>query len=806
MKPQVIGIVIVIILGFLVFRTYSPDQISRKDTKISGLTAVSQQAEAKKDAAGKKAASLSQIEAGAGGKSLLVSGKTQSAWDSFVNKARQFFTGGTNFKTSSSTDVQSESPYNTTDSLSSTSPGTSETSASSSVIPNGTGSTGSGSGSESEMTGSGTVGAIASGSTSSSSSESSSAQSSGSSGNLLGMPSIAGKTDAELQAQGLYVMENGVLQYIYDRIHSRVIAYDKRASKQWWAPVNISNFSVRLEKLSRYLLRLYLAERNSTRAWTVDISMDETAAEVIYEIKAPSNMAMSGLVFPPVFEGSDTAEVIAPIAEGLKLPINFFHENFPGGLFYAGSRPMPFLGILENDVGFMQILETPNDCMWGATYVSRAKVVLFNQWQSEKGFFGYDRRIRFCFFDQGGYVAMAKRFREFAISKGWLVTLETKNNARNGNIDKLVGAVDVWYFSTGRLAFARELKNKGISKVLFSMYDRSSRATIEQINDLGFLTALYDNYRDTWPPEVPGAYSHEGWPNDLVLDRNGQPLPGWVATINGIQYTGGQVCSIPALARARQRVTADLAEIPFNARLLDTTTAVIWHQCYHPSHATTKTVDGSYRMRLLGFVSGDKKNVTGSEDGIADAVPVADYFEGMLSIHAGRLPNSGNNVFSVPYMTPTKEFMRYQVGVSYRIPLWELIFHDTVVTTWYWGDSTNRIPEVWWRRDLFNILYGNMPLWAIRDYAHWRQLERTFIASYRNVSPVFEKVGYKEMLTHAFLTEDHSVQETTFSGNISVVVNFGSADYPLAPSVTVRAHGFVVLENGTIWKSGVCDY
>lgn len=92
MKPQILGIVIVIILGFLVFRTYSPPQRFGKDTKIS-RTDASQQSEATKDAAGKKATGLSQIEAGPGGKSLIVSGKTLSAWDSFVNKTIKFFTG-----------------------------------------------------------------------------------------------------------------------------------------------------------------------------------------------------------------------------------------------------------------------------------------------------------------------------------------------------------------------------------------------------------------------------------------------------------------------------------------------------------------------------------------------------------------------------------------------------------------------------------------------------------------------------------------------------------------------------------------
>jgi hypothetical protein len=128
------------------------------------------------------------------------------------------------------------------------------------------------------------------------------------------------------------------------------------------------------------------------------------------------------------------------------------------------------------------------------------------------------------------------------------------------------------------------------------------------------------------------------------------------------------------------------------------------------------------------------------------------------------------------------------------------------VATWYWGDSSNRIPEVWWRRDLFNILYGNTSLWAIRDWDYWKKYKNRFIESYNNISPVFEKVGWAEMLTHRFMTMDHTVQEVTFNNNVRILVNFGSMNYILEYSkIIVPSHGFVVFENGKIWKQGVCS-
>jgi Glycosyl hydrolases related to GH101 family, GH129 len=47
---------------------------------------------------------------------------------------------------------------------------------------------------------------------------------------------------------------------------------------------------------------------------------------------------------------------------------------------------------------------------------------------------------------------------------------------------------------------------------------------------------------------------------------------------------------------------------------------------------------------------------------------------------------------------------------TYRLLLWELVYHDCVVTQWYWGDYNNKLPAVWDRRDLYNALYGTPPM------------------------------------------------------------------------------------------------
>ena len=88
-----------------------------------------------------------------------------------------------------------------------------------------------------------------------------------------------------------------------------------------------------------------------------------------------------------------------------------------------------------------------------------------------------------------------------------------------------------------------------------------------------------------------------------------------------------------------------------------------------------------------------------------------------------------------------------------------------------WEDGNQHTPEIWWKKDLFNILYGSAPLWNL-DRERWEAYKNTFIESYKRVCPWLQQIGYDEMVSHRFVTEDHKVQESVFSSGKKVVVNF----------------------------------
>ena len=191
----------------------------------------------------------------------------------------------------------------------------------------------------------------------------------------------------------------------------------------------------------------------------------------------------------------------------------------------------------------------------------------------------------------------------------------------------------------------------------------------------------------------------------------------------------------------------------------------------------TRSDSKRFRMELLEYMSKTLGLVTGSETGHDAAVPYVHYFEGMLSLGPYRVPDSGRDMLRAWKEVP-ELVAKFQTGHTYRLPLWELVYHDCVVAQWYWGDYNNKLPAVWRRRDLLNALYGTPPMFMFNREI-WRENRDRFVESYRTATPVARATGYSEMVSHRWLTADHSVQETEFANGVVVTVNFGDSSFAM---------------------------
>lgn len=608
-------------------------------------------------------------------------------------------------------------------------------------------------------------------------------------------------------------IENRFLRVTIDPA-GRIDVLDKTARREWKQPASPAPRPFRDLRRGRGASVSFTADlAGGGKTWpaTVKLSLSPALPDLTAEVDLPDRgveVASLDFLDPFVLDTPSTALAVADYADGHLYPLNL--RPLPKTRFPLDNIDMPWVGVCDVDRGFgyALIADTPDDGYIdvrpvAGTEVSAPRLV----WTASNRQFRYARRAIYQFAAKGGYVALAKRYRDYARALGVLVPFREKLK-RNPNIARLFGAPDVW--GDGSLRFARETSAAGVAKMLqHTSGSEGVRRDItpddmKAINALGYLTSTYDVYADILPldPGQEPTPHRDRIPESVALRADGQRMTAWL-TWDKKQY----MKRCPALWKgvAERVIPKDLALFPYIGRFIDVITAENLYECYDPAHPLTRTAKREDNAAMLRYVR-SLGLVVGSEHGRWWAVPHVDYIEGMMSggfasWPAGHLmrPKTKDEKFEggTGARYPSWDvYAKWGIGHEYRIPLWELVFHDCVVSTWYWGDSSDFLlaaaPEITPKKDAFNILYGTMPMmWAGRN-GSWPSARDIFLRTYRKVSKVQEAVAAAEMVSHRFVTADRAVQETLFADGTRVVVNFGEKPY----TATVGGRAHVLPQNG----------
>jgi hypothetical protein len=642
---------------------------------------------------------------------------------------------------------------------------------------------------------------------------------------LLGTIFVAAISAAMAQAgtsvtrQGnVWLLENNHLQVRMDAAKGDLAVLQKSTGLQWRQPQTGS--ATKPEGLFRNVREVASPEKGvvfeadfgrgkaGPNTFVVKLALPDDAADVLVQADMHdrhTKIAQLPFLEPFLLESADGVLAVADYCDGHLYPLDA--KPFPCRWLSASRLDMPWVGVCDmaKGDGYAIIVETNDDAFIECSPYSLGERKLAAPrvgWAPSKGEFAYPRRLIYHFSDRGGYVALAKRYRDYARQHGLLVSLEEKAK-KNPNLTRLFGAPDVWGWRGGDgIKAVREAKAAGVTKML--VHGGFSPADLKAINELGYLTSEYDNYTDVLPiPSGKTADSnHDRIPESVVLKADGQRMTAWLA-LNKQQYM--KRCPALWVPSARQVIPKVLETHPFLGRFIDVTTAEELYECYDQKHPLAHADKRACGVALLEYVR-SLGLVVGGEHGIWWSVPQLDYIEGMMSGSyyswlAGHLvhPKSKDEPAAYPgghKLGPWSEYARWGIGHAARVPLWELVFHDCIVSTWYWGDASDWLlqaaPEVTAKKDAFNILYGTIPLLWTDKGGSWRSARDVFLRTYRNTCKLHEAIAGTQMLTHEFVTADRAVQRTTFSEGTEVFVNFGSE--PRAVQLGGRSH--LLPENG----------
>lgn len=659
--------------------------------------------------------------------------------------------------------------------------------------------------------------------------------------------SIVDETPPELVAQQAEMpatinVASSVLALSLDCVTHRYVIRDRRTDRTWHStPVSPWLRLCRAELVDERTLALTMFDNSARRIVEARASVNDDG-DAIFEVTPgdPQQTLWAAANYPPRFS-TDFAEgriVFCDRSCGVLLEQrDDAYASWPLRVYgNTHCLDMPWMGLFdaERGDGVMLLVETPMDAEVALIADDQGRHWPEVRWLPSLDSFRYPRRASYRFTVDGGYVALASRYRQHLQAEGRFKTLAEKAAAKPA-VERLRGAPSLW---GGRFPekFVRQMRPLGLRTGIIGTCKEPG--ILAWLNDLGYLTGSYDNYTDILEGDASKFLSDNVAAASVRSRPGGPPKYGWKKRSGEQMYWRSSSAWLPVFEKS---VAAELRRLPFSSRFIDVAAATDLLEDFHPAHPFDRRQDRENRRALFRRMN-ECGLVLGTEHGNDWVVDLVEYFEGGMSgpfwwssWAAGHLERPRRDQLS-------EKYLKFGMGYSNRIPLWELVYHDCAVNTWYWGDTAGMLfeaaPELADRKDLFNLLYGTTPLlWMDGTGYRLPEQRHRMLRTYHDTCPWHAEVAFEQLLAHEFLSPDRAVQRTSFANGGVAIVNF--ADEPRdidvsgvvatlaprgylarcgdfeqsklwadgAPETVIRKPGYLVVEaTGTSFVSGIrCD-
>ena len=435
---------------------------------------------------------------------------------------------------------------------------------------------------------------------------------------------------------------------------------------------------------------------------------------------------------------------------------------------------------------------------WGLTDLQRGLAVRLDTFRNSTGkrdstVYALPMRLHCDFVTEGGYVALARLYREnFLATHPALKPLRDRVSARPA-VGMLKDGVYVYFWGDSPaedLQLVSEMKAAGIDRGLAVFYGKHpiDRALFDGIKRLGWVPGSYH-----MPTGNLFRVGRHGWPNAVLTDQRQADQLRRSAN----PRSWDRICAKYQLPHWLQKAKSLIDSYGIELFYFDTLVVQL-APCLSPSHPSTIEENQQARLELAQKTQ-ELGTVVGSGEGMSPtwALPGLDFFEGLMSLRNYadprlRIPSGG-------YETDLGNSYGSDAAIildeKRRIPLYQLAFHDYVAGTWVWRDTNFQSRPFAWKKDLFNILYGTMPIWHINRRL-WENHKADYVASYRAITSVRSRIGFARMTGHGWLTPDRTVQYTDWDTGDRVIVNFGLRSYQSPGKTTVAPKSFVMQSIG----------
>ncbi len=366
-------------------------------------------------------------------------------------------------------------------------------------------------------------------------------------------------------------------------------------------------------------------------------------------------------------------------------------------------------------------------------------------------------------------------------------------------LDKLYGAPQAYIWGDGRdPAFLEALKSLGIQRLNISV-DQNPLSTSQPVatpdymkkaRAMGYLIGPYEAFDNGQAPGIDIApyslWTGALYPAGCIQTQDGKPMAGFA----------GQGCemSSEAIHRYAPRFVPGVRYAAHKAGganqvFVDVDSYGDFFHDYSPDHPMTMVQDRANRLARLKIGWQKYGLIIGSENTTAWATTAVHYTHGTAQSHVaaawpvqndtarfgGWWPYNHLPLFFKPF-DPTPDEARALFGPADRLPLYEAVFHDSVIAADRWEYALMKVRGMEAPRFATSLLYGTPTMWSLDS----RELARSgawLKAAHDDFRTVHGWSAPVALTGFAWQTPDHSVQTTHFADGRVVTANFGSAAF-----------------------------
>lgn len=323
----------------------------------------------------------------------------------------------------------------------------------------------------------------------------------------------------------------------------------------------------------------------------------------------------------------------------------------------------------------------------------------------------------------------------------------------------------------------------------------------------GYLVSAYDSYGSAHPPDLVETWPTAQMGADLAAAgyRN---KDGKLET--GFGGRGVYVSAVAAEAYAKQRMATVVMSSDLNSLFLDVDATGLVFDDYTPGRETAQAQDADARRRRLAYAA-SLGLVVGSEGGSSLFAREIAFAHGMTtrpfawmdpdikdktsSWYRGNYwpPEAPSLFFNPVKLKPT--LARYVADPQFRLPLYQVALHDSVVTSAHWEYGSLKYADQRETTALLQLLYMVPPLYHLNAAVLDRDLP--MIAAYDRVfRPLHQRLFNQAMTGFTVLSPDRLLQRTEFADGTTLTVNFADASRTPPGEVALPARSIRVAVPG----------